>query len=62
MCHGKISVLSLLVLHNTGDDFMCSGKISVLSLLVLHNTGDDFMYPLFCVGLIEKELLSLRNR
>jgi hypothetical protein len=48
MCSGKIAVLSLLATHKTGGEFMCSGKIAVL--------------PLFCVGLVEKELLSFQNK
>jgi hypothetical protein len=72
MCSGKIAVLSLLVPHKTGGEFMCSGKITVLSLLVPHKTGGEFMCsgkiavqhmnsPLCCVGLVEKELLSFQN-
>jgi hypothetical protein len=56
MCSGKIAVLSLLVPHKIGGEFMCSGKIAVLSLLVPHKTGGEF-----CVGLVEKELLSFQN-
>jgi hypothetical protein len=43
MCSGKIAVLSLLVPHKTGDEFMCSGKIAVLSLLVPHKTEGEFV-------------------
>jgi hypothetical protein len=34
MCSGRIAILSLLVPHKTGGEFMCSGKIAVLSVLV----------------------------
>jgi hypothetical protein len=57
MCSGKIAVLSLLVLHKIGGEFMCSGKIAVLSLLVPHKTGGECI----CVGLVEKDLLSFQN-
>jgi hypothetical protein len=43
MCSGKIAVLSLLVPHKTGGEFMCSGEIAVLSLLVPHKTEGEFM-------------------
>jgi hypothetical protein len=39
----EIAVLSLLVPHKTGSEFMCSGKIAVLSLLIPHKTGGEFM-------------------
>jgi hypothetical protein len=43
MCSGKIAVLSLLVPHKTGVEFMCSGKIAVISVLVPHKTEGEFM-------------------
>jgi hypothetical protein len=47
MCSGKIAVLSLLVPHKTGVEFMCSGKIAVISLLVPHKTGTHELTPCF---------------
>jgi hypothetical protein len=55
MCSGNIAVLSLLVPHKTGVEFMCSGKIAVQRTAIFPEHMNS--PPVLC-GLVEKELLS----